>query len=81
MSSRPIMFVPSNFTIVEGATIVIKDCNIIMHDGLNMLHANVFKDTFQGNAYLDGYDIYTQDHPVVFIDKIESYILQEERLV
>lgn len=52
-----------------------------MHEGWNMLHANVYKDHFQGFTEIEGYDIYTEDHPVVFVDKIEAYIKQEESLL
>jgi hypothetical protein len=75
------MYVPSNFTANENTVVEFKNCSIFMHDGINMLHANVFKDSFQGNVELEGWDIYTEDEPVVFLDKIESYIKQEERLI
>ncbi|MFI8671882.1 hypothetical protein ACIGIJ_18685 [Bacillus paranthracis] len=81
MSRRPVMFIPLGFTIDSNTSIVFKDCKIFMHEGWNMLHANVFKDHFQGNVELKGWDIYTEENPITFLDKIESFTKQEERLV
>ncbi|HDR7263627.1 hypothetical protein [Bacillus sp. CH_203] len=78
---RPVMFIPSNFTVAEKVRVNLKDCNIRMHDGIEMLYANMYKEHFEGDVYYEGWDIYTEDNPIVFLDKIESVILQEERLV
>lgn len=74
MSKRPVMFVPTGFTIDENTLLEFEDCRVVHHVGWNMLHANVYKEHFQGNVNLEGWDIYTQAHPESFINKIKAYI-------
>lgn len=75
------MYVPSDFTVQAGTTVRIENCEIIKHELWNMDSCNVFQSTFKGDVVLDGWLIYTEDHPAVFLDKLESYTTQEERLV
>lgn len=79
--SRKKMFIPSNFTVADNTRVEFRNCTLYTHTGLNMLHANIYKDHFQGDVLLDELDIYTEDDKVVFLDKFEAYITQGERLL
>lgn len=75
------MFVPSNFTVEKDTVIDFKNCDIHLHDGSNMLYANIYKRHFKGHEELNNLDIYTEDLPVVFLDKLESLTEEKERLL
>lgn len=78
MSRRPIMFVPSGFTIDENTIITFENCRLIQHLGWDLLNVDMYKEHFQGQMNLEGLDICTQDDPEAFINKIQSFISQED---
>lgn len=70
--SRTRVFVPSNFAVdYDGLKLKILNCKVIKYDGINMTYANRFLNEFKGNVTLIDCDIYTEDNPLNFIDKIE----------
>lgn len=79
MSRRPTMYVPSNFTVEEGAHINLEGCAIIGVENIPLV--NNFKHTFKDGDELIDWIIFTEDHPVEFVDKLESYSKMGERLL
>lgn len=79
--TSPKMFVPSNFTVGKNLKLDMKDCRLIMYDEKECTVVNLFKNHFEGDLKYEGWDIYTQDEPVVFIDKLEFYTNNEERMI
>lgn len=76
------MFVPSNFTVAPNTTVIFKDCELRNRQGFEWLEVNCFKDHFAGNETLEDWEIWIEDSPVEFLDKIEAYTgVQKERLV
>jgi hypothetical protein len=76
------MFVPSNFTVAPNTTITFENCILKVREGYEWLSVNIFKDHFEGNEHFEDIEIWIEDHPIVFVDKIEAYTgKQEERLV
>ncbi|MCY9055998.1 hypothetical protein MOE90_20350 [Bacillus spizizenii] len=82
MSRRPVMFIPSNFTVNQGSTVKFSNCRFFSKDMFLWVKANCFKDKFSGNEKIDGWDIITEDSIAVFKDKIDTLTgKQEENLL
>jgi hypothetical protein len=76
------MYVPPNFTVAPNTSISFENCVLKVHLGYEMLEVNIYKDHFEGNEHFEDMEIWIDEHPIEFIDKIEYYTGKEkERLV
>ncbi|MEX3625134.1 hypothetical protein [Viridibacillus arvi] len=79
--SKMTIFVPSNFTVEEGSTVQMTRTEIIKKQVWNAQSCNVYKHNFKGSEHFEDCIIYTEDSPVEFVDKLESYITKGDRLL
>lgn len=72
---------PSGFNVdKDDINIRIEECEIHKYNADDMPYCNIFLDNFKGVIILKECDIYTEDEPVKFIDKLE-YLTGKSELI
>jgi hypothetical protein len=82
MASKKRMYVPVNFTVAPDTKMTIENCTVNSREGFEHLTMNCYKDHFEGEVHLEDWEIWVDESPIVFMDKLNYYLgTQEERLV
>jgi hypothetical protein len=80
--SRAKVFIPSNFTVEDGASVKFKNVTIYDYDKSNPVTVNQYVDHFyEGRHLFQDCELYTEDDKIVFLDKLEASITGEEQLL
>ncbi len=79
--SRPKMYVPSSFIVEDVKRLEFSDCKTFELKQANERSYNLLKSSFKGNETIVGWDIYLEDTRAVFLDKLNSAINNEERIL
>jgi len=76
--SKKRVYIPVNFTVAPDTILAINNCTVIRRDVDDAITMNVFLNHFKGEVVLEDCEIWVDEDPVMFLDKIEYYFQKEE---